>query len=217
MSSQDVKPFSLRRWSQRKLAATRVATTDAAAAPAAPVALPATAVPTPAPEPAASSNAVPAPAPEPSLPPVESLTFESDFTAFLAPKVDEAVKRAALKKLLRDPRFNVMDGLDVYIDDYSVPSPLDADVAKGLVQARYLFDPPRTRVTAEGCVEDVPDSEAEAEAAADANTNPEPDAASAPPLALTESQPTGLAPGESPERAPAPLSAGRDDTAGHDA
>jgi hypothetical protein len=29
-----------------------------------------------------------------------------------------------LKTLFQDPRFNVMDGLDVYIDDYSKPDPL---------------------------------------------------------------------------------------------
>ena len=63
----------------------------------------------------------------------------------------------ALRKLLRDPRFNVMDGLDVYIDDYAKPSPLEPELARTLMQARYIFDPPKTRVTAEGVVEDVPD------------------------------------------------------------
>jgi len=62
-----------------------------------------------------------APAP---LPPVESLTPESDFTPFMQADVDAGTKRAALKVLLSDPRFNVMDGLDVYIDDYSKPDPL---------------------------------------------------------------------------------------------
>ncbi|HYT97437.1 MAG TPA: DUF3306 domain-containing protein, partial [Casimicrobiaceae bacterium] len=92
----------------------------------------------------------------PALPPVESLTFESDFTAFMKPDVDEALKRMALKKLLHDPRFNVMDGLDTYIDDYSKPDPIDPDVVKQLMQARYIFNPPQTRVTEEGFVEDVP-------------------------------------------------------------
>jgi hypothetical protein len=55
------------------------------------------------------------------LPPVESLTIDSDFSAFLQPEVDETLKRQALKQLFRDPHFNVMDGLDVYIDDYSNP------------------------------------------------------------------------------------------------
>jgi hypothetical protein len=73
----------------------------------------------------------PAPAPEPSgiqapapLPPVESLTAESDFSPFMRPGVDEDTRRLAVKKLFEDPRYNVMDGLDVYIDDYSKPDPL---------------------------------------------------------------------------------------------
>ena len=70
-----------------------------------------------------------------SLPPVESLTIDSDFTAFLQPKVDETLKRQALKQLFRDPRFNVMDGLDVYIDDYSKPDPIAPEVVRQLVQA----------------------------------------------------------------------------------
>lgn len=79
----------------------------------------------------------PAPAGEaPGLPPVESLQFESDFKAFMHEKVDEAVKRAALRKLFSDPRFNVMDGLDIYIDDYSVEDPIPAAMLAGLEHAR---------------------------------------------------------------------------------
>src|SRR5690242_6623833 len=58
-------------------------------------------------------------APAPELPPIDKLTVDSDYRAFFHPKVGEDVRRAALKKLFGDPRFNVMDGLDVYIDDYS--------------------------------------------------------------------------------------------------
>jgi hypothetical protein len=109
----------------------------------------------PADEPTASAQQSP-------LPPVESLTFESDFRAFLQPHVAEDLKRQALKKLLHDPRFNVMDGLDVYIDDYSVPSPLEPALARALVSARYIFEPPPTRVNAQGHVEEVPAAEAAA-------------------------------------------------------
>ena len=77
----------------------------------------------------------------------------------MQPGVDEGLRRSALRKLLRDPRFNVMDGLDVYIDDYSTQSPLEPELARTLMQARYIFDPPKTRVTAEGIVEDVPEGE----------------------------------------------------------
>lgn len=75
-----------------------------------------------------AAKPAPAEAPPPELPPLESLTPESDFSGFMHPKVDEGVRRTALKTLFRDPRYNVMDGLDVYIDDYSVFEPITPDV-----------------------------------------------------------------------------------------
>jgi hypothetical protein len=60
------------------------------------------------------------------LPNVDALTFESDFGAFIKPEVDQATQRAALKKLFSDPHFNVMDGLDTYIDDYTQADPMPA-------------------------------------------------------------------------------------------
>jgi len=72
------------------------------------------------------------------LPPVESLTPDSDFAAFMRPEVDASLKRAAFKKLMEDPRFNVMDGLDVYIDDYSKADPLPAGWLEKMSQTRYL-------------------------------------------------------------------------------
>jgi len=68
---------------------------------------------------------------------VESLTFESDFAAFLRPGVDDKVKRAALKQLFRDPRFNVMDGLDTYIDDYTKADPIPPDMLADLLQRGF--------------------------------------------------------------------------------
>ncbi len=44
------------------------------------------------------------------------------------------LKRAALKQLFRDPRFNVMDGLDTYIDDYTQADPIAPDVLADLLQ-----------------------------------------------------------------------------------
>ena len=73
--------------------------------------------------------------PVPQLPPVESLTFESDFKAFMHSKVEEGVKRAALKKLFHDPRFNVMDGLDTYIDDYTKAEPISDELLARLTHA----------------------------------------------------------------------------------
>jgi hypothetical protein len=48
------------------------------------------------------------------------------------------LRQAALKKLFADPHFNVMDGLDIYIDDYTRPDPIAASVIDQLVQFRNL-------------------------------------------------------------------------------
>jgi hypothetical protein len=147
--------FSLRRWSDRKHAAAREKN-EAPAKFEAHAPVPAA---QPGPEPPIASSAS-APS-TPALPPVESLTPQSDFVPFMRPEVDESLKRAALKKLFGDPRFNVMDGLDVYIDDYSKPDPIEPELVKQLAHARYLFDPPKTRVNEQGIVEDVPPAVAE--------------------------------------------------------
>ena len=75
------------------------------------------------------------------LPPIESLTIDSDFAPFFKPQVDESVKRAALKQLFRDPRFNIMDGLDTYIDDYTQPDPIPSAMLEDLMQRRVFFSP----------------------------------------------------------------------------
>jgi hypothetical protein len=94
--------------------------------------------------------AVAAPAPKaadapaaPELPPLDSLTFESDFKAFMHSKVEETVKRAALKKLFSDPRFNLMDGLDTYIDDYSKADPIPDEMLATLEHARQTLLGPK--------------------------------------------------------------------------
>ena len=87
------------------------------------------------------AEAAPAKAEEapPELPPVHTLTMDSDFTGFLHPKVDEDLRRTALRKLFSDPHFNVMDGLDVYIDDYSVSEPIPAAMLAGMKQAQRIL------------------------------------------------------------------------------
>ena len=214
---QSPSRFSLRRWSQRKLEASRNAdagrpalqapATGARDAPRdAEASRPAAEAGTPAvvaPAPAAPATHARIPEEASPLPAIESLSIDSDFSPFMQPGVDEDLKRSALRKLMRDPRFNVMDGLDVYIDDYSKPDPIDPAVVRTLMQARYIFDPPKTRVNAEGHVEDVPieDLQANAEGAAAETTAgaadaglvstpvaelPPPDAAAAPPAVATK-------------------------------
>jgi len=72
------------------------------------------------------------------LPPVESLTPGSDFKPFMRQDIDPATRGAALKRLFSDPRYNEIDGLDVYIDDYSQADPIPPAMLRMLDQARSL-------------------------------------------------------------------------------
>jgi hypothetical protein len=76
--------------------------------------------------------------PPPTLDDAKSLTPESDFSRFVRPDVAPEVKNAALKKLFADPRFNIQDGLDVYIDDYNKPDPMPEAMLRKLAGAKFL-------------------------------------------------------------------------------
>lgn len=141
MSASDESSF-LARWARRKAEAQRGAATTpvvpATAAQAAPAPMPATedARGTPAAAPP-TAPATPAP-PPPTLDDVARLTRESDFSRFVAGDVEPGVRNAAMKKLFSDPHFNVMDGLDVYIDDYGKPDPIPPGMLRRLAQSRFL-------------------------------------------------------------------------------
>jgi len=155
--SKDDDAF-LSRWSRRKVAA-REGEPLPEPKPAEPV--PAAAVGTAAPE-------VPA---RPELPSLESLEgLKSDYRAFMQPGVDEDVKRAAIKKLFADPQFNVMDGLDVYIDDYTQFEPLPTGMLDRIAAVKHLFgtqEPEQRDEAADGAAGREPP---------DAATGPEPTA-----------------------------------------
>lgn len=82
-----------------------------------------------------------APKPLPTQEDVEHLTHDSDYSAFMAQGVDESVKRSAMKKLFSNPHFNIMDGLDVYIEDFSKFEPITPAVLASLNHAKALLDP----------------------------------------------------------------------------
>ena len=142
----------LSRWSRRKLAA--VAQAEAAAQPAgAPPAPLRTHAADPLPLAPATPDAAAdaAGGAEAQLPPVESLSLSSDFTAFLKDEVSEALRRKALQKLFSDPHFNRMDGLDIYIDDYSQPDPIPPEILAKLQHAReWLMDDATAQPAPEG-------------------------------------------------------------------
>jgi hypothetical protein len=86
--------------------------------------------------------------------------FAPDFSAFMKPGVDPAVQQAALKKMFTDPHFNVMDGLDIYIDDYSKPDPLTPGMLERMAQSDMLnlFRKKPDAVAAQGQTIRLPDS-----------------------------------------------------------
>ena len=78
-------------------------------------------------------------APPPALPPVESLTPASDFAPFMHPKVADALRRAALKKLFSDPHFNVPDPNEAFSGDWTGGEPITEEMLKTLNQARTVL------------------------------------------------------------------------------
>jgi len=77
--------------------------------------------------------------PAPPLPPVDKLTPESDFTGFMHPKVEDALRRAALKKLFRDPHFNIPDPYEPYSRDFNIAEPIPPEMLATLKQAEQLI------------------------------------------------------------------------------
>jgi hypothetical protein len=141
----DKTPF-LSRWSQRKLQARELVeapqqvqtspdllgSPPGANAPTVAADTPSTRTP---PDPAQALVTQP---PLPTLADVAELTHESDYSRFVTQGVTPEVKHAALKKLFSDPHFNVMDGLDTYIEDYGIPNPISPEMLRMMSQTRFL-------------------------------------------------------------------------------
>jgi hypothetical protein len=128
----------LGRWSRRKVDAVQGKPLEEPAPPVAAALAPADKTP------AAESRALQ----EPSEPPPEKkaltladaklLTKDSDFKPFMAGDVTPDVRNAAMKQLFADPHFNVMDGLDTYIDDYSKSDPIPEAMLRQMTSAKFL-------------------------------------------------------------------------------
>lgn len=74
-------------------------------------------------------------------PPLDKLTPDSDFSAFMQPEVDAATRQSALKKLFSAERYRNMDMLDVYVDDYSKPELLPAGMLATLDHVASMLAP----------------------------------------------------------------------------
>ncbi|MEW5863700.1 MAG: DUF3306 domain-containing protein [Pseudomonadota bacterium] len=75
----------------------------------------------------------------PPLPPVETLTPESDFRPFMAGNVPPEMRQAALKKLFSDAHFNVPDPFEAYSEDYTRAEPIPRAMLKMLEHAKRLL------------------------------------------------------------------------------
>jgi hypothetical protein len=75
----------------------------------------------------------------PTLADAAALDAGSDYSAFVGRSVDASVRRLAMKKLFADPHFNVKDGLDIYMGDYNVPSPVSEAMLASMSHARNIF------------------------------------------------------------------------------
>jgi len=115
--------------------------------------------------PAAKADEAPAPTAEPApvVPPVESLTPESDFALFMNPKVKDELRRLALKKLFNDPHFNVPDPFEPYSRDWTVGEPIPEEMLATLNQARRLLFTEPEKISAEPQVNETADEKTSGE------------------------------------------------------
>lgn len=79
------------------------------------------------------------------MPPLDSLTEDSDYRGFLSPKVSETLRRKALHILFHGPSFNIRDGLDDYDEEFTNFAKLGDIVTSDMrhqmeVEARRLLE-----------------------------------------------------------------------------
>ena len=160
--------------------------------------------------------------PAPSLADVAVLTRESNFARFVGPGVQPEVKNAALAKLFSDPHFNVMDGLDTYIDDYGKPDPLPAGMLRMMVQSHMLglFDDEKKAASADPIAGAITGPDADAQAAppdtdrgSQPDVSPDPDADATAAIDVTPATLTAL-PSDTPAHEDLAVQLQPDDDAG---
>jgi hypothetical protein len=78
----------------------------------------------------------------PALPPTDQLTLQSDFSGFMHPKVEDALRRAALKTLFSDPHFKLADPFEPYSGDWTVGEPIPQAMLDSLEQVKTMLRKP---------------------------------------------------------------------------
>ena len=136
--------------------------------------------------------------PAPTLEDVAALAPGDEVSRFVAQGVGESVKRAAVKKLFTDPHYNIMDGLDIYIGDYSQPDPIPVAMLRQMNQSKFLGlfaaeEAAEAQAAADAAALAQTPSAAQLPAAADAPADAPDSTAAAPPTDATQ------APDEDPD------------------
>lgn len=117
-STESVEPDEgfVARWSRRKhLSRAGPEVASEPSIPSGPVMPPGHEVAT---ESAATEPTAPAELTDADMPPIEVLDEHSDYSGFFSPEVSEQLRGRALRKLFLSAKFNVVDGLDDYDEDF---------------------------------------------------------------------------------------------------
>ena len=162
----------------------------------------------------AHADEAPAPPPSPTLADAQALTANSDFKPFVSSAVSPEVRNLAMKKLFADPHFNVMDGLDIYIGDYSKPDPLSPETLRQMASAHALgfFDHEKEAADGAPLSADPQGGEpVSQDAIAPVDAQPRDGAEAGAPQDVAQSQGRIAVPGDAPSQSPskpggAPLS-----------
>lgn len=98
------------------------------------------------------------PVPDPELPlPTEAdllaVKQGGDIKAFMVDKVSTELKNKAFKALFSRPEFNVMDGLDIYIDDYNKFTPLSKEDIGKMTLSKQLLSRPDLEIPKKGDIQ----------------------------------------------------------------
>lgn len=105
------------------------------------------------------------------MPPLASLSGNSDAAAFMSPGVSDSLRRRALRRIFSSQKFNLRDGLDDYDEDFSSFIPL-GDVVTA--EMRRQWERMKNANAQEEQTEDPTDSPADP---ATADSSPSGDAA----------------------------------------
>lgn len=73
---------------------------------------------------------------------LDAVEKTGDVSAFLVDQVPQALKNQAFKALFKNPKFNHVDMMDVYMDDYNNFVPLTTELRDKMSQIKQLLSRP---------------------------------------------------------------------------